>query len=301
MTRISKKLGLRLAALTAATIGLSGCYYDMGLGYASDPYGYDYYNCDPYAPFDSYYACDSGLGFYNIGFGGGWYDNYWYPGYGYYVFDNRGHRFNMHDRHRRYWGDRRQKWYRENHHGRGKGHGRGRGHGYGYGNSPGGKVDQPIAWPEKHGGRRDDRAGYPADVTPPPPIHGDGWGEPGKGKGKNGGRSKGHGDWRNDNGAPAVGGGYPPPPPPGNDRGDRGKGDWGNGGGKGNGDWRNSGGGDSPNGKGGRGNWQPPQSPQTHGAQNNPPPPPPPPPPPQQKPPRNPPPVFREGPDKLPD
>ena len=84
MATISKKLGLKLAALTAATVGLSGCVYDMGLGYASDPYGYGYdsYNCDPYSPFDSYYACDSGLGFYNIGFGGGWYDNYWYPGYG---------------------------------------------------------------------------------------------------------------------------------------------------------------------------------------------------------------------------
>lgn len=172
MTNISKKLGLRLAALTAATIGLSGCVYDMGLGYASDGYGYGSYDCDPYAPFDSYYACDSGYGFYNIGFGGGWYDSYWYPGYGYYVFDNYGRRFNMRDNHRRYWGDRRQRWYRDNrghHDGDGRddrrGHGNGRGDGRGYGDDRGHRnnatsgVDQPIGWPERNGGRRDERPG----------------------------------------------------------------------------------------------------------------------------------------------
>ena len=126
MTFISKKLGLRLAALTAATIGLSGCVYDVGLGYASDGYGYNDYNCDPYSAFDSYYDCDNSYGFYNIGFGGGWYDSFWYPGHGYYVFDNYGRRFNMRDNHRRYWGDRRQRWYRDN-----RGHDGGRGYGHG--------------------------------------------------------------------------------------------------------------------------------------------------------------------------
>ncbi len=127
MNMISKKLGLRLAALSAVTLGLSGCVYEAGLGYASDGYGYNDYNCDPYSRFDSYYDCDNSYGFYNIGFGGGWYDSFWYPGHGYYVFDNYGRRFNMHDHHRRYWGDRRQRWYRDNRdHDGGRGHGRGR-------------------------------------------------------------------------------------------------------------------------------------------------------------------------------
>lgn len=170
MTNISKKLGLRVAALTAATIGLSGCVYDMGLGYASDGYGYGSYDCDPYAPFDSYYACDNGYGFYNIGFGGGWYDSFWYPGYGYYVFDNYGRRHNMGDHHRRYWGDRRQRWYRDNrghnnghgqNDGRGDWNGRGDGRhdGRGHGNNATSGVDQPIGWPERNGGRRDERPG----------------------------------------------------------------------------------------------------------------------------------------------
>ena len=190
MTLISKKLGLRLAALTAATIGLSGCVYDVGLGYASDDYGYNDYNCDPYSPFDSYYDCDNSYGFYNIGFGGGWYDSFWYPGHGYYVFDNYGRRFNMRDNHRRYWGDRRQRWYRDNrgrdhgyghgggnydgrgngrdHDGRrgdGRGHDRGRDDGRGATN---GSVNQPIGWPEGNGGRRDERPGRRAEPTPPP-------------------------------------------------------------------------------------------------------------------------------------
>ena len=143
MKMISKKLGLRLAALTAATVGLSGCVYEAGLGYASDGYGYNDYNCDPYSAFDSYYDCDNSYGFYNIGFGGGWYDSYWYPGHGYYVFDNYGRRFNMRDNHRRYWGDRRQRWYRDNRgHDGGRDYGRGRDHDDNRGNGRGHDRDQ---------------------------------------------------------------------------------------------------------------------------------------------------------------
>ena len=201
MTLISKKLGLRLAALTAATIGLSGCVYDVGLGYASDDYGYNDYNCDPYSPFDSYYDCDNSYGFYNIGFGGGWYDSFWYPGHGYYVFDNYGRRFNMRDNHRRYWGDRRQRWYRDNRgHDGGRGYGRGRDYddrrGEGRGNDRGrdrqsnGAADQPIAWPERNGGRRDERPGRRAEPTPPPGAVGDSdWGR--RGDGQRGGRGDG--------------------------------------------------------------------------------------------------------------
>jgi hypothetical protein len=74
---------LKLSLLTVASLGLSGCVYDVGLGYASDGYYDDAYECDPYGGYDSYYQCDYGHGFYNIGYGGGWYDSYWYPGYGF--------------------------------------------------------------------------------------------------------------------------------------------------------------------------------------------------------------------------
>ena len=211
MKMISKRVAVRLAALSLASVGLSGCVYDMGLGYASDGYGYNDYNCDPYAQFDSYYDCDNSYGFYNIGFGGGWYDSFWYPGYGYYVFDNYGRRQNMHDRHRRYWGDQRQRWYRDNRgHDRGRGHdnygrgrdhndgrGDGRGHGRGHDrgrdhrdNANNGVADQPIAWPERNGGRRDERPGRRADPTPPPGAVGDGdWRR--RGDDRRGGRGDG--------------------------------------------------------------------------------------------------------------
>ena len=236
MKMISKKLGLRLAALTAATVGLSGCVYDAGLGYASDGYGYNDYDCDPYSAFDSYYDCDNSYGFYNIGFGGGWYDSFWYPGHGYYVFDNYGRRFNMRDNHRRYWGDRRQRWYRDNRgHDGGRGYGRGgdhdgnRGNGRGYDrgrdNHGNGAVDQPIAWPERNGRRRDERPGRRAEPTSPPGAVGDAdWGR------RDDGRRGGRGDSRRgrDNGqvdGNAVG--QPDPQPmarPGPDRrGERGR------------------------------------------------------------------------------
>ncbi|MEP7350268.1 MAG: hypothetical protein ABI668_10025 [Sphingorhabdus sp.] len=103
---------LRIAALATAGLGLSGCYSTFGGDYHSA--GYSAYDCDPYSPFDSYYDCDYGYGFSNIGYGGGWYDSYWYPGYGFYLFDNYGHRYPMRANHRRYWGERRHHWYREN-------------------------------------------------------------------------------------------------------------------------------------------------------------------------------------------
>jgi hypothetical protein len=148
--RWSGKALLKISALAAAGMGLSGCVYDMGLGYASDGYYDDAYDCDPYGGYDSYYQCDYGHGFYNIGYGGGWYDNYWYPGYGFYLFDNNGGRYPMRDNHRRYWGEQRQHWYRENrgrHQDRGRYQGR-RGSGYTDHATPG-----AIGWPERNGGR----------------------------------------------------------------------------------------------------------------------------------------------------
>jgi hypothetical protein len=127
------KAALRLAAVTGLGLALSGCVYGYGEdAYYADGYGAD--QCDPYSEFDSYYDCDNRLGFVNIGFGGGWYDNYYYPGHGYYLFDRYGTRFNMHDNYRRYWAQ--QRYYHYQNYARG-GYGRGRGHGYGYGNNYG--------------------------------------------------------------------------------------------------------------------------------------------------------------------
>lgn len=114
---------LKAALLVAAGAGLSGCVYDVGLGFASDGYYDDAYSCDPYSGYDAYYNCDYGQAFSNIGFGGGWYDNYYYPGHGIFLFDTFGRRYPMREQYRRYWGKRRHSWYRE-HRGR-EGEGRG--------------------------------------------------------------------------------------------------------------------------------------------------------------------------------
>lgn len=94
---------LKSVVAAGTLLGLGGCMYG-GSGYYGDGYVNNAgYQCDPYAPFDDYYACDSGYGFANIGFGGGWYDQYYYPGYGVYIFDRGGRRYAMRDNHRRHW------------------------------------------------------------------------------------------------------------------------------------------------------------------------------------------------------
>lgn len=151
-TTFKLKAVAKVAVLASASMALSGCVYDLGLGYASDGYYDDVYGCDPYSDYDRYYDCDIGYGFNNIGYGGGWYDNYYYPGYGFFLFDNIGRRYPMRDHHRRYWGEKRQVWYREN---RGRdgdgGRYQRRNRGYTDGGTPG-----AIGWPERHGGRVDD-------------------------------------------------------------------------------------------------------------------------------------------------
>ena len=122
MVKGSKAL-LKAVVLMATSAGLSGCVYDVGMGYASDSYyndgyasnGYynDGYGCDPYGRYDAYYDCDFRQGFGNIGFSGGWYDDYYYPGYGFILFDRIGRRYPMRDHHRRYWGEKRHYHYRE--------------------------------------------------------------------------------------------------------------------------------------------------------------------------------------------
>lgn len=109
----------RIAAITLGAASLSACAYGVGdyggyggvsVGVGSGGYagGYDPY-CDGYSAWDSFYGCDAGYGFGQIGFGGGYWDNFYYPGYGTWVYDRPGgRRFAMQDRHRQYWGQ--QRW-----------------------------------------------------------------------------------------------------------------------------------------------------------------------------------------------
>jgi len=114
---------LKSAIAAGALLSLGGCMYG-GSGYYGDSYvNNSRYDCDPYAPFDDYYACDYGYGFANIGYGGGWYDQYYYPGYGIYVFDRGGRRHAMRDHHRHYWA--RQRATYGGHHARDRDHHRG--------------------------------------------------------------------------------------------------------------------------------------------------------------------------------
>ncbi len=109
---------IRAAALAVSTMSLSACAYYGETGYYDDD-GYEYGArggyCDGYDAYDYYYDCDYRGGFANIGFGGGYYDNYYYPGYGFYIFDRRGRRYVMRDYHRNYWGRERYRYYAGRH------------------------------------------------------------------------------------------------------------------------------------------------------------------------------------------
>jgi hypothetical protein len=116
----ARRNAVRIATLTLGAASLSACAYGAGDyggyggvsigvgsggGYAG---GYDPY-CDGYSAWDSFYGCDYGYGFGQIGYGGGYFDNFYYPGYGTWLYDRPGgRRFAMQDRHRQYWGQ--QRW-----------------------------------------------------------------------------------------------------------------------------------------------------------------------------------------------
>ncbi|MEJ6595986.1 hypothetical protein [Parasphingorhabdus sp.] len=103
MTNFTMPRLLKSAVAAGALLSLGGCMYG-GTGYYGDGYASNRgYDCDPYTPFDDYYACDYGYGFANIGYGGGWYDQYYYPGYGIYIFDRGGQRHAMRHNDRRHW------------------------------------------------------------------------------------------------------------------------------------------------------------------------------------------------------
>lgn len=84
----------RPALLLAATAALGACTTFDSYGGTSVSVGYSSGGYYPYgySPYSSYY---------------GWYDGFYYPGAGYYVFDNYGRRHRWSDRHRHYWEGRR--------------------------------------------------------------------------------------------------------------------------------------------------------------------------------------------------
>jgi hypothetical protein len=127
---------LSVAALASLTLG--GCYYGDVYGSSSyatydcaGRYGDEYWSNDPYAYDDGYYgydcydAADYHAGFAQIGFGGGWHQNLYYPGYGLFLFDRYGRRHSMSHDYLTYWGGRRA-WHK--HHGGKRDHDRGDGY-----------------------------------------------------------------------------------------------------------------------------------------------------------------------------
>jgi len=126
-------LNLRLAAvalisgITLAGCGYNGLYGGLGTGYGNYGYG-DYGYGSPYggygygSPYGGYgYGYGSPYGGYGYGnpyggfgdylgygYGGypyGWYNGYYYPGSGYYVYDRNHHRRQITDAERQYWRD----------------------------------------------------------------------------------------------------------------------------------------------------------------------------------------------------
>lgn len=202
--RFRQPLSIALGAL--ATTMLGGCYYGdvYGASYASGGdcaarYGDAYYDYDGYAyddgyGYDCYDAADYGSGFAQIGFGGGWYDSYYYPGYGMWMFDNYRNRYPLRDRYLNYWGGRRAWW---KHHG-------GRNDW---------KPGRPGGW------NRGDRDGRPGDGRPGRPG---GWNRPDRDNDGPRGTRPGRGPGDSATGTPPVTGNPGRP-----DRGDRpGRGGW---------------------------------------------------------------------------
>ena len=150
------------AALAAASLALGGCAYDdygyggvnVGYGVAGGYGGYD----------DGYYGYPGAAYGYPAyaGYGSGWYNDFYYPGSGYYVFDRGGRRSRWNDGQRRYWQQRnatqlRRVWRGDVRPGvPGRDDGPGRGYGRGRGDRPG-IVTRDPNWQNRPGGRPDFR------------------------------------------------------------------------------------------------------------------------------------------------
>jgi hypothetical protein len=104
-----RALHLRSAAIVlVAAVGLGGCATYSPFGYGNgvsvsygDRYHDPYY--DRYSPYASRYGSRYGYG-YGAGYAPyGWYDGYYYPGAGYYVYDRYRNPYYWSDGQRRYW------------------------------------------------------------------------------------------------------------------------------------------------------------------------------------------------------
>ena len=89
---------LRPAIFAIAALGLAGCSsYDDGYGYSRVSVGLGGYGG---------YGGYGNHGSYNRPYYG-WYDGYYYPGTGYYIYNRYGSRYRWSDRYRNYWESRR--------------------------------------------------------------------------------------------------------------------------------------------------------------------------------------------------
>lgn len=100
MTIISRLRTVAVVALAPALLG--GCYMSDGLYGGLSVGAGDYYGGNPYG-----YGYDPYGGYYG-GPGYGWYDNYYYPGNGGYIYDRGGRRHVMRAQDRAYWLHRRE-------------------------------------------------------------------------------------------------------------------------------------------------------------------------------------------------
>jgi hypothetical protein len=98
---LGKKLAIT-GVLIAAGLGISACATDGYYGGAYGGYG-DYYGYN-----GGYY--DGGGAYYDPSYYG-WYDNYYYPGTGVYVYDRAHNRHRWDDRQRSYWQNRGNQWH----------------------------------------------------------------------------------------------------------------------------------------------------------------------------------------------
>lgn len=132
-----RAVSLRAGVAALAAVGLSGCvvspYDTYGYGpeagygdaYAARDcvatYGGQYWQDDRWQSrnssddgygygYDCYDPVDYRDGFANIGFSGGWYSDWYYPGFGIYIFDRGGYRRPIYGHHLNYWGGRRAFW-----------------------------------------------------------------------------------------------------------------------------------------------------------------------------------------------
>ena len=98
---------ISLISLAAAgALALGGCTYGglgLGMGYGDPYYGGGYGYGSPYGYGGSYYGNSyyGGLGYGYSPYG--WYNDYYYPGSGYYVYDRDRRSRVMTDSERRYW------------------------------------------------------------------------------------------------------------------------------------------------------------------------------------------------------